>query len=284
MSEIPEENLFFSTIGLSEEIGYDETLDVYDRLGIERVELGYCPDSTASPAKAALEADFQLICHNYCLPDEPRFINLASADETIREWSVSYIRRIIDFCSKHGINLYSIHGGFRVDPDKNLDFEGDPTPYDVAFQTFVEELEPLAEYAASHDVMLGVENHVVEETHLDDGENRLLMFCRANEYERLFEAISSENVGVLLDLGHLRVASNTLQFDPGEFGQFRERVVAFHLHENDGQTDRHDPVQSEGWGVRFYRDNFYQTSVPVVVESYFDGPAELARTRRHITG
>jgi sugar phosphate isomerase/epimerase len=280
MGAIPPENLFFSTSGLSQQIGYEETIKTYQELGIEQIELGYCPDDNVSPSEAVTSADWRAICHNYFLPDEPYFINLASDDEQIREWSVSYTKRAIDFCANHGIELYTFHGGFRVDPNQELEFNGEPTPYKQAFDTFVDETAKIAEYADERGVTLGIENNVIEETHLRDGENRILMFCRAAEFEQLFEAV--DNIGLLLDAGHLRVAANTLTFDPAEFGTLSDSVVALHVHENDGQTDEHLPVEPDGWCVEFYREHLGKPSVPVVVESHFDDVEELAETRRQL--
>jgi sugar phosphate isomerase/epimerase len=282
MSVIAPENLYFSTICLSHELGYKNALAEYEKLGIEGVELGYCPDGEALPGSIPSSGQFRVTCHNYCLPAEPNFINLASDDDEIREWSVSYINEAIDFCAQHGVELYTFHGGFRVDPNQELEFNGEPTSYEEAFETFVSEVWKVGTYAEQRGVTLGIENNVIEDSHLRDGENEILMFCRAAEFTRLFDALDVPNVGLLLDIGHLRVAANTLEFDPAVFGDLEEHLVAVHLHDNDGKTDLHLPSTPDRWGMEFYTKHLSDVSVPVVVESHFDSPESLVETREKL--
>lgn len=276
---IPAEKLFFSTVCLSHHMEYTEALERYEEAGLDRIELGYCQDADASPGALAADPAVEAICHNYFLPDEPRFINLASGDEDVRAWSIGYVERAIDFCAEHGVDLYSFHGGFRVDPAPGPIFDGEPIPREEAFANFLEGVEEVASYAADRDVTLGIENNVVEQHHLDGGENRTLLFCRPGDFERLFDAIDAPNVGLLLDLGHLRVASTTLGFDPGGFGGLSDRLVGVHLHDNDGDADRHRPPGPEGWAAGYYDEWLGDHPVPVVVEAHYDDVETLLASR-----
>lgn len=274
------DRVFISTVCLGIRLEYEEVLETYDRLGIERVELGYVPALDKPLDEVIADYDFDLLCHNYFLPDEPMFINLASAADDIREWSLSYIETAIDFCASHGIDRYTFHGGFRVDPTPDLEFLGRPAPYEEAFDRFVDSFARVAEYADDHGVLIGVENNVVESRHLDHGENERLMFCRSREFERLLDRVGTDGVGMLLDLGHLKVASETLDFDPDEFGRIADEVIAVHLHDNDGTADLHWPVTGSDWPLEFVDEHLRGNDVPMVLESYFHDARELAAARK----
>lgn len=283
MNGIPAERLYVSTTCLSGSVGYSQTVNRYREAGLERIELGFCSDLGAAPAALANDPEIDVVCHNYFLPDEPRFINLASGDQTIRQWSISYVERAIDFCAEHGVDLYSFHGGFRIDPDPGPEFDGEPLPYEEAFNNFVRGVETVADYAADRGVTLGIENNVVETHHLERGENRSLLFTRAEEFERLFNTVSAANLGILIDIGHLRVAAETLGFDPDKFAVLDDRTVGVHLHDNDGRSDGHRPVDPDGWAMAIYSKWFAGRDIPVIVESHFDEIDALLSTRERLT-
>lgn len=276
------DRLYISTIGLGHRLGYQEVLTEYRDLDIDRVELGYVGEFEGSLSQVVDSFDFEYLCHNYCLPGPRRIINLASANDEIRTWSVNYVERAIKFCANHSIGLYTVHGGFRVDPTADLRFEGEPAPYDAAFDRFRCSIERLGAVAERHGVVLGIENNVVETHHLDEGENERLLFVRSAEFERLLDEVNVPNVGVLLDLGHLNVAAETLGFNRAEFESLAERIVAFHVHGNDGESDDHRPITDEDWSIRAVMETYSTLHVPVVIESHFKDVNSLAETYRRI--
>jgi sugar phosphate isomerase/epimerase len=150
-------------------LDYEEVLAIYRDLGIDRVELGFVGEYEGDIGTLVEVYDFKFICHNYFLPGDGRIINLASADEGTRAWSLEYVERALQFCANHSIGRYTLHGGFRVDPTADLKFDGPPAAYVEAFERFTKSIEWLAPVADRLGVVLGIENNVVEPHHLDGG-------------------------------------------------------------------------------------------------------------------
>ena len=89
-----------------------------------------------------------------------------------------------------------------------------------------------------------------------------------HDFEKLWERIPSENVGVLLDLGHLKVTSHWLGFDKYQFVErLKDRVFAIHLHENNGQLDEHKELDKTSWCFEVIGRKCF-SGIPIVVESF----------------
>lgn len=252
-------------------MSYRERLDVFEELAIDRVELGYCPDVTVDLERLVADYSFEFIAHNYFRPVRDEFIvNLASSDDTLRQRSISYVRDGIDFCDRHGIELFTTHAGFRIDPDENLQFETtDVPPASASLETFIESLERILPYADARNVEIAIENNVVAPEHVIDGEPVVLL-SEPREFDTLLDAV---DVGILLDVGHLNVASETLGFDRNQFvNRHGAAVRAVHLHTNNRTDDQHNPVQPGSWAYQAWRQ---VGDVPTTVEAQFDKPAAL---------
>jgi sugar phosphate isomerase/epimerase len=129
----------------------------------------------------------------------------------------------------------------------------------------------LAETGRRAGVKLAVENNVCR-----PGQQDLLLLHAPDEFRRLLETTPADRVGVLLDTGHLSVSSQTLDFDPQDFLRAVEgRVLAVHLHDNDGVTDLHRPAEQGSWALRAARRLSHLGSC-TIVESKFPDVASLA--------
>jgi sugar phosphate isomerase/epimerase len=225
--------------------GYVETLDAYAAADVERVELGYCPE-TVDLSAVVEEYPFEFVAHNYCLPrDEPFVLNLASPDEHLRRRSIEYVEEAVEFCDTHGIDQYTFHAGFRADPDLSFSFPDGPLPsFEASFERFCTALETVLSATSETDVGLAVENNVVEPQHVIDGEPVVLV-CTPGEVAELYERTEpfADRLGLLLDTGHAHVAASTLGFDLDQFlVEVSPNVGALHLHRNDGFGDQHRPI------------------------------------------
>jgi sugar phosphate isomerase/epimerase len=118
---------------------------------------------------------------------------------------------------------------------------------------------------------------VVAPFNLVEGRNLLLLLAEPREFTRLFAEIHDDLLGVLLDLGHLRVTAKTLGFDKADFIEaVAPTIGGFHLHDNDGDSDQHLPVQAGSWALSVLVQERFNGR-PVVVEAKFEGAAELAK-------
>jgi sugar phosphate isomerase/epimerase len=283
MGGFDEKQLFASTVTLSDELGYRSALDALCSIDAWGIELGYPGDIDTIPTGMIRQTAKQIICHNYFIPaDRPFILNLASDNDKLRRRSVNYVKRAIIFCDAYDIGLYTFHAGFRVDPTLDLTFYGEPTDRELAHKLFRDSVVEVAAFAAVRNITLGIENNVIEAQHLNSGRNDFILYCKADDFIKLFESLSAENVGLLLDVGHLRVAANTLGFDPNEFGGLSEEVVAIHVHENDGRSDRHDSVEESGWTRDFINRQLSETQAPIVIESHFNSISRLREAGKRL--
>ncbi|HOK58250.1 MAG TPA: sugar phosphate isomerase/epimerase family protein [Methanothrix sp.] len=218
-----------------------EVLETYTNAGIRDVEIGsshsYIED-VDELLKRYSHAKF--VIHNYFPPPkDPFMMNLAAQDENIRQRSLDVCRRAIELCSRIGAEFYSFHPGFRVAGtlDMNFSLSGRIIPYEDAFRNFTRSLEKIVSYSREHGIKVAVENL--------EHKNDAYMMTGPDEFTRVLEMFPE--VFVLLDLGHLKIASRMLCFTVEEFiSRVRGSVIGIHVHDNDGRSDLHiDPSKSE---------------------------------------
>ena len=216
------------------------------------------------------------LIHNYFPPPkEPFVLNLASADPATLEKSLDLCRRSIDLCARIEAPFYSVHSGFAV--SLKAEMLGRPIlqsrldsrmfiPYEQAYDIFCESVQTLSEYAARAGLKLLLENNVVTSHNLAAGRASQFLMTRPEEFKWLFRDLNDDNVGILLDVGHLNVSANTLGFDRnGAISQLAPYIGAFHLSENDGKLDQNQPVTKSSWFWPFVQ---HFPDVPVVIEAY----------------
>jgi len=76
------------------------------------------------------------------------------------------------------------------------------------------------------------------------------MLVTAEDFDQLFAAVQGINLGVLLDVGHLRVSAETLGSSPEKFARaVAPYVECLHLSNNDGVRDTHDPFDESAWFI-----------------------------------
>lgn len=253
-------------------VDYRETIRRYDDAGINQVELGYCSDSAVDLANVVKSTSFEAIAHNYFRPVDDEFVlNLSSQDEAIRRRSIDYVREGIDFCAQNGIDRYTFHSGFRIDPDTSFRFNTDTVPdAKLSLDTFVESLQTLLPFAKDHGINIAIENNVVEKRHMIDG-SPVVLLAGPEEFQALFDRIE---VDVLLDVGHLNVAAHTLGFEREQLLETVEpSLSALHLHTNDGTADSHKPVRRTDWAFDVWTDY----DVPATIEAHFDNVFDIKK-------
>jgi sugar phosphate isomerase/epimerase len=241
MSEI-----FVSTSCLGGTRSLQEILQVYSSHGIEMVELGSGLDYIEDVAAVLKQySHLKFMIHNYFPPPKVPFImNLAAQDEGVRLSSIGIAKRALELCHYYGFGLYSFHPGFRQEESLEPGFELSSSrivPYKRAFQTFCRSVEEILEVSRRLGVDIAVENL--------EHKNQAYMMTRPEEFLR-FQEIFPE-VGVLLDLGHLKIASRRLGFRASDFlSAVRDNVFEVHIHENDCQVDMHkEPLGGDLMGL-----------------------------------
>ncbi len=237
-----DKEIFVSTACLEGVSRLDVVLGIYKDHGIRNIELGSGHHYIRDVEKLLSDySDLNFIIHNYFPPPEHPFImNLASQDENVREKSLSICKKAVDLCKIFGFDLYSFHPGFRVETTLNAGFnlsDYQLVPYEKAFIKFYLSIEELYNYARSRGVNIALENL--------EHKNPAYMMTHPLEYEEILDLFP--DLGVLLDLGHLKIASNRFGFKMDDFiNVVKDNVAGIHVHENDGKEDLHlEPAGSD---------------------------------------
>lgn len=218
------------------------------------------------------------LVHNYFPPHRiPFVLNLASLDQDTLERSRSHCRMAIDLAAELGAPFYSVHTGAAM--HASPEDLGKPQTHlihrnaDKAYSVFVESVSELSCYAMTKGVWLLIENHVVAPFNLIEGENRFLFASTAEDIVQLIEDVRSPQLGILLDMGHLKVTARSLGFDPLKVV---ERVApyirAFHLSENDGRSDENLPFDGKAWFMDLLSEF---PGATYIIEAYRLDPAEI---------
>lgn len=227
------------------------------------------------------------LIHNYFPPAaDPFVINLASSSRKIRDRSVAFCKAAMASTATLGAPFYSVHSGLALDPTPEQ--LGNPIPVraarplDQALNTFRESVEELAMEARRLGVQLLLENHVLAGFNAPEGRNTLLLFCDLDDFRSFDTCFPWSEVGILLDVGHLKVSARTLGFDPkAAVMAASHRIRAVHLHDNDGVMDRHLSFDEHAWFMDLLR--YLPPDAVLILESGRASPEDIARMISYLT-
>ena len=271
---------YYSTSSLGKNFSFPEILRIYNKLGIKNVELGVCLDSTLNVQELIKRYDFNYLVHHLFPPPKiPFIVNLASENDAILKRSLVQMENSIDFCQKNNISLLSFHSGFRSDPDSRFKFNFNKiSDYEISFNIFVNSLKEIVNYAEERNVNVAIENNVLAEHNLNNGRNDILLMCELWEYQKLFKNSSLKKLGLLLDLGHLKVTANSLNFDLDEFiYNLKDKVYALHIHENNGILDEHLCIKKGDWALTIINKYFKNENIPIINECKFQNEHQFEK-------
>ena len=243
------------------------------------MELGGGVTCDATTLESLADSGGAFLVHNYFPPPATPFVlNLASGDDGIRGRSVTFVRNALDLCARLAAPYYSVHAGFVTDA---IGREGAgfafPAPESPAERThalirFEAAIYDVLAHARSLGVGLLIENNVCRPSL----RGRLLLES-AEDCLALFGQRAPDGLGLLLDTGHLNVTATTYGFDRLAFvDAVAPYVGAFHVHDNDGSDDWHQPVRAGSWVLDALRA-VRRPGVPIVVEAKFESVSALQR-------
>ena len=245
--------------------------------GIPAVELSgglYFEDYEAQ--LIGLRRQLMLQVHNYFPPPKHPFVlNLASADPGILERTLQHVRTAVRLAVSLERPIYSFHAGFRIDPQ--VTDLGRPLGAQVlrdrasALLQFQEMVLLLAEESRREGSTLLIENNVLAPFNLAKfGEDPLLL-THPEEIAAFMSGMPA-NVGLLLDVAHLKVSANTLGFDlHAAHHQLEPFIRGYHLSDNDGTADSNDALTENSWfwtvinpNLDYYTLEVYKSPVELV--------------------
>lgn len=223
--------------------------------GFTNLELGSNIDYSDGNLDLIFKYNGQMkfLLHNYFpRPKDDFVLNLASDNGKVLARSIKHCREAIDISAKIGAPFFSVHAGFAFHSspgDLGRPQVGLPRiPYQKAYNTFIESVSGLVNYAVNQRVKLAIENNVVARFNLINGKNEVCLLVEAAEALDLYKEISHPNLYFLIDLGHLKINSLSLGIDVNDYlKQLLPHSIAFHLSDNTGEIDQHLPFDKNVW-------------------------------------
>jgi sugar phosphate isomerase/epimerase len=282
--------IYVSTGGNSNQTAI-ETAHDYARFGIKNIELsGGAYDNEIIKNVEALIKNTDVQLHNYFPPPkEPFVINLASSNPHIVERTKKHIQFSIDLSAKINTRLYSFHAGFLLDPSvDDLGRQINKKPLmdrKKALDNFVKNVNDLAIYADSLGVSLLIENNVLSYENRERFKGNPLLMTDSKECEFVMQETGS-NVSLLIDIAHLKVSANSLNFNAIKFLESLDPwIKAYHFSDNDGLSDSNNPIYKDSWFWPYIRSNVDYYSIETYGKSpeFLNRQVELVKTMLKIS-
>jgi sugar phosphate isomerase/epimerase len=194
--------------------------------------------------------NFQI--HNYFPPPEKPFVlNLGSLDPEVGMKSYNHIVKALEWCSILGCDHYSFHAGFLLDPGvhelgKKI-VDRDLYDRDKSKEIFVSRVKNLHEIAKNSDITLMIENNVLSNNNSLEFKSNPLLMCAPEECNEVLNNLP-EDIKLLIDVAHLKVSANSLNFNPEKmFHMCENRIGGYHLSDNNGLSDTNQAFNSKSW-------------------------------------
>lgn len=170
-----------------------------------------------------LMADNGLVMGSF-LPAFYRYpYSLSSANDIARQDSIQYIQE----CMENAVALGS--PVLLIVPEKTVYGQS----IEDAWERLADSIDVICRYGRQFDIMLGLEavNHYVSD-----------MVNTAGDALRMIEQLEHENLGVVLDTGHMNLASETT---PDAVAKLGDKLLQVHINDNDG-VHQQNLVPGEG--------------------------------------
>lgn len=210
------------------------------------------------------------LVHNYFPPPQAPFIlNLASLDPDIYQKSIDHLNQALDLTRRLGAPRFGFHAGFLV--DRPVAEIGKPfgkskvNNRKQAFAQFIQGVTLLKNRFP--DIQLYIENNCYSQSNYAVyGQTRPFMLLDAWDCH---EMKNLTGLDLLLDVGHLKVSTSTLDLDfEKEFNTLFNRTDYIHISDNDGYHDQNlglsqgcemfDLLAAENWAGKTITLEIYQ--------------------------
>ena len=260
--------IYLSTGGFYQRSAYQTVIE-FAKYGICNIELSggiFDPNQIDSLKKISSGINLQL--HNYFPPPQDPFVlNLASQNENIRVRSIGLAEKALLISSEIGANSYAINAGFLIDP--GVSELGRKTEIrelsdrNIAIETFINSINYLATIAERLNLMLLIENNVVSKRNANQFTQNPFLMADPSECKKIMSCLP-HNVNLLIDVAHLKVSANSLNFKPENmFSDCMDWIYGYHLSDNNGEEDSNEVVTKASWFWPFINKdaNFFTLEV-----------------------
>jgi sugar phosphate isomerase/epimerase len=252
--------------------------------GFKNIELTgsveYCPDYEKTLLDLKEKHRLNYLVHNYFPPPDKSFVlNFCSENKETYEMSLKLIKKALNLCKVLGLKHYSFHPGYCLDLENKK--QGKYFKYTVKekpkafyeelfynrFDKLIKEIEG-EENNNTNDIIIAVENLFP----FNENEDYSLLSSPEEIMKFLEKYSHKENIGLLLDLGHLNIASNYLGFDKYTFldelfNKFSHKIFEIHMSGNNGTVDNHSVNEIDSWQIKFLEKNHQKIkNIPITLE------------------
>jgi sugar phosphate isomerase/epimerase len=194
------------------------------------------------------------LAHNYFPAPQISFVlNLASANEKIREVSIQHCINGLKLTKKAKASFFAAHAGFCIDPNpddlgKQLEHGKGKIDKEYHWDLFIKSVKRILAVAEKLEVDFYIENNVIAKFNIDGFGQNPLLCCDDIELNRLIKEVNHPRLGILLDTAHLKVSAQTLDFEmDGAVENLTSIIKAIHHSDNDGLLDSNQPLTMNYW-------------------------------------
>ena len=172
--------------------------------------------------------------------------DLSLLEEDKRKKAVAYHEQALRRAASAGVSCVVIH------PSGRLETAGEETR---RLDQLCASVETLLKTAEKTGVRLGLENMLPDHIGQESATIR-----------RIVDEFDSSYLGVCFDIGHAHLVEEGVVTS---FMNLRERIITFHLQDNDGQRDRHlqPPYGTLDWAAFVREFRCFEFPFPMAVEA-----------------
>ncbi len=260
--------IFLSTGGFKKNSAF-KTSKYFLKNNIKNIELSsglYSKNTVIELNKLKRLANLRI--HNYFPPPkEPFVLNLCSRNKSNLKKTINHIKQGILLAKKTNSKYYSFHAGFRFDPEvKELGKKISKKKLmnkSLAYKIFYERLIKINKFAKRNKIRLLVENNVVSYKNLKEFKLNPFLLTNPKEIKKFFTNLDN-NIGLLLDVAHFKVSSNSEKFNLKKgYKHIYKYIKAIHLSDNDGKSDTNSVIKKNSWFLKILKKNLDYYSIEV---------------------
>lgn len=218
--------------------------------------------------KLKKEEKINYLFHNYFpVPKKSFVINLASNDKQIEKKSLNHVLNSIKLSKKLKLKFFSFHAGFLYDPPENsLGKKVKKMKLfdrDEALNRFIKNLKIISKFGKKNNVLPLVENNNIDIDELKTFGQSTVLMADIDETKEIMNSINN-NLGILVDLGHLNVASKSLNFCKKNYLKICKKwIYGYQFSSNDGFKDQNRLIRANNWFWPYIKKNLSYYSLEV---------------------
>ena len=196
---------------------------------------------------------------------------MGSFEKKIFKKTFLNIKKSIDISSKLKSKYFGFHAGFLFDPNiKDLGKKFTDVRLQDRKKTinlFLARVNLLAKEAKKKNVKILIENNVITIENFKKFKQDPLLLTHPDEIIKFFKKCDKD-VGLLLDVGHLKVSAKTLGFDLLKAHEMlKPYIKGYHLSDNNGLRDSNKEFTKKSWFYNKLKKNVKYISIEVYTKN-----------------